>query len=97
MQTNTGFDQLKRRYGGSISAQTESTEALVHAARAHELLSEWNPVGSSIAQLVSLMGKPSRASPGQVEYCFDGGFDGDLWIFRVDGQKIIGVEHQPME
>ena len=84
--------ELRSRYGGRISAAVRGDAARDEARVARALMSEWNPILSSEQELRSLMGEPTLALPGILEYVFDNDFGGQRWRFGIRNDLVISVE-----
>ncbi|TQM43921.1 hypothetical protein [Pseudonocardia cypriaca] len=61
------------------------------------LMTEWNPVLASEAELRSLMGVPSREVSSALEYTFDSGFGGERWRFGIRSGVVVSVEWDALE
>jgi hypothetical protein len=95
--TTNSLRALRSRYAGRISAELRGREADEMARTARALMKEWNPILASESELRSLMGKPSRESPGIIEYVFDYGFSGERWRFGVRGGFVVSVEWEGLD
>jgi hypothetical protein len=88
---------LRGRYAGRILTERRGREAAGMARTARALMTEWNPVLASEAELRSLMGVPSREESGALVYAFDSGFGGELWRFGVRSGVVVSVEWEALD
>lgn len=89
-------DELIRRYKGQISVNVRQDDAFDMAAKAINLMKEWNPILSSVADLKEIMGAPTVEDADVLEYKFDNGIAGNIWRYTVLDEIIVGVEYVPL-
>jgi hypothetical protein len=70
-----------QRYGGRISADVRGSDAIQMSVMVTDLMKEWNPILAEASDLKETMGTPTREEPGVLEYVFDNGLGGDLWLY----------------
>jgi len=91
------FDDLRARYAGRISADAAGDPAIEMARLTRQLMAEWNPIHSSVAELTAIMGGPTRTQPAALEYIFDNGLNGQKWRYTLLGDIVVGVEWDSLE
>ncbi len=82
---------LVSRYAGTIDARTTGDALIRSMKQSRLLMTEWNPISFSITTVKAVMGDPTSESAESVEYRFDNGWDGDVWVFQVEDETVIGL------
>lgn len=85
-----------RQKHGQIPFGISAEKFLESMKRMHDLLAEWNPIGTSSNELVYLLGLPteplSRRNPNRLGYAVDTGLNGAVWYFDLENQKVARME-----
>lgn len=95
MEMKMSIEQIKVAYGGRIDAASRGQAALDSVRVMNELMAEWNPLFCRSADLVAIMGQPTRQTPESLDYAFDGGRTTVHFIFKLSGDVVVGVEYVP--
>ena len=57
----------------------------------HQLLQQWTPVGKGIADVESMLGKPSEENELQLVYRFDDGDQAYEWTLPIQKNVVISI------
>jgi hypothetical protein len=54
-----------------------------------EFVATWKPIGRSAGSLVEQVGLPDEKTPTSLQYRFDAGYGGWIWIFKIADGKVV--------
>lgn len=76
-------DIIQHRYGD------EARKAITAMG---EFLKTWNPVGRTTGEIKSVFGNPSLEKKDSIQYKFDTGLNGCIYVFVINQGKVTAIE-----
>lgn len=87
------YQRVLQIYGGKIDANAGIEDAQVNMTRMYCLMAEWNPLMCEKAQLIAVIGEPSRIEEAELIYEFTTSFGHAQWRFRLNrGERVMSVQ-----
>ena len=83
--------------GKRISASRTSGEIFPALSDMHQLMNEWNPVGSTSEAITSMLGTPSSMDDKAIVYRFDHGEGGWEWTFSMKNKVVSDVVKKSLD
>ncbi len=88
---------FRDKYAGKIVTGNTGRHYEQYAAAMEQLLAEWNPIGHTTEEVQFVIGSPSEIRKDQLDYCFEDGFAGRGWRFKLKDGKVIEIQDIPLE
>ncbi|GMR13183.1 MAG: hypothetical protein BMS9Abin29_1385 [Gemmatimonadota bacterium] len=88
---------LSQRYTVRIERGLTSADISDSVFAMNALMAEWDPVGSPMRDVLTIVGTPTESTPDTLLYRFDSGFGGWEWIFALASDRVTGVEKRSLE
>ncbi len=88
---------LSQRYTLRIERGLTSADISDAVFAMNALMAEWDPVGSRVQDVLTIVGTPTESTPDVLLYRFDSGFGGWEWLFALASARVTSVEKRSLE
>lgn len=88
---------LSQRYTLRIERGLTSADISDSVFAMNALMAEWDPVGSPMQDVLTIVGTPTESTPDILLYRFDSGLGGWEWLFALASDRVTSVEKRSLE